>query len=457
MSDLEAGAVETAVALARAATPDVNAPGDYAPIDPPARVFLLHGINGWNTGDLGLLEVTVRRLRAELGPETVIEVEDSFLGTAPGHHEIAQRLAVATVAPMLPLRKTAGVSRLRWSAWLLASLGGAVVGRVGGRRAMSLMPGRIRPTLSAMASADVVISKPGGHIMATAGQRFPSPSHLAMVLAAKLLGRPVVVYAQTIGPFSSPLADWIARTVLGRTDLITARDPQTAAWLGKARPEGGRPRVELTADEAFLIEPADDGPAGAWSAERRPRLAVTAIAWRFPGSPDPAADRAAYEAALAGAARWFIDELGGEVRLVRWLAGDHREDDEAVLQRLTAAIVAVLGAGDLVVATRMHSAILAMAGGTPVVAIGYLPKTEAVMSLAGLAEHSIPIRDASAERLVGQINAKWQVRQDARADVETTVAQLRSRAQLNAALVRGLVVATRRAGRAVPSGHRATR
>lgn len=232
--------------------------------------------------------------------------------------------------------------------------------------------------------------------------------------------------------------------------------------------------MELTADEAFLIEPADDGPAGAWSAERRPRLAVTAIAWRFPGSPDPAADRAAYEAALAGAARWFIDELGGEVRLVRWLAGDHREDDEAVLQRLTAAIdrpgraatigpyhpgsaVAVLGAGDLVVATRMHSAILAMAGGTPVVAIGYLPKTEAVMSLAGLAEHSIPIRDASAERLVGQINAKWQVRQDARADVETTVAQLRSRAQLNAALVRGLVVATRRAGRAVPSGHRATR
>jgi colanic acid/amylovoran biosynthesis protein len=426
---------------------------------PPAHVVLLHGVNGWNTGDRGLLEVTVRRLREALGPDTRIDVEDSFLGAAPDHEAIATRLDLNVVPPLLPLRRIARASRGRWLGWFAAAVVGAIATRLAGRRAFRLLPRQVRPLLAAMAEADVVVSKPGGHLHATADHRLPSPAHFATILTARLLGRPVVIYGQTIGPFANPLAARLATAVLAGVTAITARDPETKEWLDRL-PRPLRGLVRLTADEAFLLEPRVDASSDPWSPDRRPRLAVTAINWRYPGEADPERARLDYESALAEACRWFVDVPGGEVRLLKWLSGGHREDDTAVLERLADAIgrpghvaivgpyaadvaAGVLGGADVVVATRLHSAIFAMAAGTPAIAIGYLPKTRAIMSMADAADRTIPITSLSGSVVRDRLAAVFRDREAHRQSVAASVRRLSDAARENAETVRDIVEAER--------------
>ena len=76
------------------------------------------------------------------------------------------------------------------------------------------------------------------------------------MLIGVLLGKPLVIYAQSPGPFTGRLASWVAGLALNRASLITVRDEISKGFLDKMAVT--RPPVYLTADPAFLLEPASD-------------------------------------------------------------------------------------------------------------------------------------------------------------------------------------------------------
>ena len=412
--------------------------------------LILHGVNVWNTGDRGLLETTVARLRDELGPDVELLTEDVFShqeGAVAAH---LQRLGLRSVPAMIPLREHRGWSRPRWLAHLALVAFAVVAVRLMGWRVVGLLPSLVAEPLRALRDADVVISKPGGHLYSTAGRRIGSPAYLTTIWAATALGRPTVIYAQSVGPFASRLADALARRALRGVALATAREPRSRSWLEGAIPDAAR--VHLTADEGFHLRPEAGREAGA------PVLGITAIAWRYPGHPDPRAAAERYEAALAEVARWYVDACGGRVSFVRWLTGGHREDDGEVIDRVMARIdrpglveaigpfgpleaAGRLGEMEMLIASRLHSAIFAMVAGTPALAIEYLPKTGEVMSMAVGDGWVVPIEAVDDHRLLAKAQALRLERGAVTETLSRTIPMLRTAAAANARLVRQLLEA----------------
>jgi polysaccharide pyruvyl transferase WcaK-like protein len=74
------------------------------------------------------------------------------------------------------------------------------------------------------------------------------------LLLGVLLGKPVVIYAQSVGPFKGRLASWIARFALNRVSLITVREKISKGFLDEMAVN--RPPIYVTADPAFLLESA---------------------------------------------------------------------------------------------------------------------------------------------------------------------------------------------------------
>lgn len=181
---------------------------------------------------------------------------------------------------------------------------------------------------------------------------------------------------------------------------LNVRDPVSLARLGKF----ARTHAQLSADAAFLLEPAPVGDAtSAWIDERRAagRLVVgfNLHPMLFARRDRTVMDRALVEVADAietATARYGADWL--------FIPHDYRGDgigDEAVLRELfglleangkatvryfegahsAAALKGLASALDAVVTARMHLAIAALGTGTPVACFGYQGK------FAGLLDH----------------------------------------------------------------------
>lgn len=410
--------------------------------------LILHGVNVWNTGDLGLLETTVARLREELGPDARLWSEEVFSHAASEVSGHLDRLGLTAVPALIPLRQHRGWSRPRWLAHVVLTAFAVLAVRLLGWGLLRLLPGTIARPMRALRDADVVISKPGGHLHSTAERRIGSATYLFTIWAATVLKRPTVIYAQSVGPFSSRLADAVARRALRGVALATAREPRSHAWLRAAVADPAR--LHLTADEGFHLRP------GGEPAERPPELGITAISWRYPGHPDPGAAAAAYEAALVDVARWYVDERGGRVAIVRWLTGGHREDDGEVIDRLVTRIERPgdveaigpfapldasrrLGQMEMLVASRLHSAIFAMVAGTPALAIEYLPKTGEIMAMAVGEGRVVPIERVGDGRLLAAARAMHRDLPAVRETLASTIPDLRARAAENARLVARLL------------------
>jgi polysaccharide pyruvyl transferase CsaB len=79
-------------------------------------------------------------------------------------------------------------------------------------------------------------------------------SHLLIILTARLFGKPVVAYAQGVGPLKSFWRRRLARIVYDRLDLITVRSQGSKDNLLKMGVE--RPPIVVTADPLFAVNPA---------------------------------------------------------------------------------------------------------------------------------------------------------------------------------------------------------
>lgn len=78
--------------------------------------------------------------------------------------------------------------------------------------------------------------------------------HSKDIMCALLLSKPVVIWAESIGPFRTRLTKPVARFVLNRVSLITVREEISKNYLEEIGIN--KSPVYLTADPAFLLKPA---------------------------------------------------------------------------------------------------------------------------------------------------------------------------------------------------------
>lgn len=343
----------------------------------PARVLAIGWFGEGNLGDEAMLEGLLRLLERAAGPvETTVATSDPA-GTAA-------RFGTRTMRRAAPAAS--------------------------GFRNGGLVKAALRADLVTLGGGDLIREQADGTV--------PALNWLSRLRVPLELRRRTALVGVSVGELATPTVVDEVRRYLRRITLLAARDSASRAALEEL---SGRP-VHLMGDLALE---ALDGPVGVGSAVASPvpriGVATREIIGRGPSVAEDASET--LRAQLAGALDRLVDETGARVDLVpfRTRPGKrHRDDDARAGEALAdlartgaswvrheapadaADFAAVAADLDLVLAVRLHGAILGAAAGRRVVGIAYDPKVSAFLGDLGLADHVLPL-DASSAEIAGAV------------------------------------------------------
>lgn len=375
-----------------------------------------------NTGDAAILRATVAILRKAFPDLEVVAYGEQTEIAAGLYPEMAFRRSLYGQLDEWSQgrhRKLAAVALLL-VAW--ASRFGL------GRRLLPLLPPQLRASLEEYRSADIVVSS-GGTYLVPHYRLMPKLFDFLVTLA---LGRPLVLFTQSLGPFGGVGRRWLLRLVLSRATLILVRDERSAGHLrGLGVPVD---RVRVCADAAFaLSRRAGDKPRQA-PASNGLRIAVSVRDWPHFTNVRSQQGMAQFADAMVALVQMLVEKFGADVTFLSTCQGipEYWTDDSrlarAIEERLTGAARSRVRVDDrfhtpealrdryagydVVIATRMHAAILALCAGTPVMPLAYEFKTAELFGRLGFAGMVPSIEGVDGATLCAafrQVLLRWQV------------------------------------------------
>jgi colanic acid/amylovoran biosynthesis protein len=251
-----------------------------------------------------------------------------------------------------------------------------------------------------LATSDLVLDR-GGPFFA-ADNRFLNLSLYAFaypLLVARKFGVPIGFAPGSFGPFASNWAKRFIRDLCEDASVIMVRDPISKTELGNCNIHSSR--IVSTLDSAFWVTPRLSDRLkqimDLHGLEHGQFLAVTTRKWH----PDL---QTKYHRELAATIDSLVPHYFRKAVLVANMvdSGGHAGGDTQATRELHELIekkqhvsvldedfapdelVGIYGQARLVLGTRLHSVIMALAGGTPAVAVSYTGhKTQGVMQAVG--------------------------------------------------------------------------
>lgn len=284
-----------------------------------------------------------------------------------GEHNLGDDALLASLLGQMPSALTPLVT---------AYDGAAVASRHGVSTVQRRSPKQV---LAALSRSDALVFG-GGSLLQDSTSFQSLLYYAALIAAARLQGKPVLLWAQGLGPLRRRRSRALVRALLPLITAITWRDPESAALaerLGRADHYG--------ADAVWAL------PREQWLGRGGPIV----ICWR-PTDLLQGQGWSPYLQALA-------DLADAESREVLWVPF-HRDQDQHLLadlidqglipsalaqrsRQVTPATpqeaMAVFRSAGLVIAMRLHALILAALSGAPVAALSYDPKVRACADQLG--------------------------------------------------------------------------
>ena len=243
---------------------------------------------------------------------------------------------------------------------------------------------RIPSVLKTLHKCDALLSG-GGSLLQDRTSTRSLLYYLSIMRIAKLMGKPVMLYANGIGPVDKPSNRRRVKRAVDRADLITLRDHGSAQELREMGVKN--PNLHVTADPVFTLEPAAREESlrllqGAGLKDGMDIVAVSVRDW-------PDTERFAVEAAA------LCDHLrrtyGMEVLFLLMQPHKDRTATEKVRQAMQEPsyvldtpcspreLMGVLGEAKLCLAMRLHTLIFAARMAVPVLGLVYDPKVESYL------------------------------------------------------------------------------
>ena len=263
--------------------------------------------------------------------------------------------------------------------------------RHGLRSVYRMSPSVVR---QAIRESDLLLSGGGSLLQDTTSVR-SLLYYLWVARVAFSLGKPVMFYAQGIGPLRRTFSRTLVRMVANRAAAITVRDEPSARLLASLGVH--RPPITVTADPAFALDPAPCAAVEAlFAAERipmdEPMIGVALRPWGG-GGKSPVEAYAGLLVALAKHSGLRVAllpmQVPGDVTFAEEVAERTGCADAFPVVRHAYPPDALLGAVarlQAVVAMRLHALIFAARAGVPPFALSYDPKVEYLMRGLGLSD-----------------------------------------------------------------------
>ncbi|HEX6288574.1 MAG TPA: polysaccharide pyruvyl transferase family protein [Herpetosiphonaceae bacterium] len=398
------------------------------------KIIVLNAHSPKNAGDLAILEQTMAVLRRAFPAAALtITVNDELSDLLPAGASYVGSLMRWVLRvdaqgewhwrkPLVPF----------YALWLVHA---ALMYRVAGLRPLPRLPDR-RGLMRAYYDADLVVVIGGGHLYARHAANIAFAWLWLGIALAVLMGKPLLLLPQSFGPLPGTIQRAMLRWLLSHSALTAAREYRSLQLLAEI---GLRRRVLLLPDLAFAADATPlnrmdtDMPELIRSSEGKPLVGLTLMDWQRQNPQF--GNQHGYEQAILALMRHLRQHYDARVVLFAQCTGPNAaHDDRLIARRLVAAaqaqgidgvalIDAVLSPEqlkaayarlDLLVATRMHSAIFALSGYVPALAIGYLYKSVGIMELLGLERYALDIDTLTAERLCAAFDALWAERERVR-------------------------------------------
>jgi colanic acid/amylovoran biosynthesis protein len=390
----------------------------------PHRIVVLDLVAETNAGDRalhrGLLEL-VRERWPNASVDVVVMLGPNQMGRVGS--DFPSLVGQAGVTPRPVLRPTffndrRGIRRVLAEGGnlvgLLVGMAWRLVARGSPSIARGLLPRSARATFDSIRAADIVLWK--GKNFRRRDNRFLEwyriASRLHTARVAQTLGADVVLVGASVWDLRSRPARRAMRNALSQCSAITVRETESLArvreLVGPKMPLALAPDLALV----WLRQHAEAPPAPPVATVRS--VAVTLVDWSEFGS----AARDRYVQALAGYLDWLGNRGELQVTIVPQVtkpwesAGDITDqllsrtrvgDSITVLpppDRLE-DILDVYREADLLVGTRMHSTVFALAVGTPVIAIPYdVGAKWQILRDLGVGELMVDYDEVSTELLI---------------------------------------------------------
>ncbi|MEN6348169.1 MAG: polysaccharide pyruvyl transferase CsaB [Syntrophomonas sp.] len=279
----------------------------------------------------------------------------------------------------------------------------------------------------------------GGSIFQDVTSGRSLPYYIGVVALAKLIGKPVMFYAQGIGPINRKISKFLMRLVANRVDLISLRDQESARLLHDIGVD--RPPVMITADPVLALQPgiSDQESMAAccsgWGIGDKPLICVSVRHW-------PALDGYQQHLALVldglvrrGYTILFVPmhwpEDVSESRLIMSLM----EENSSIVDRKlnSKELLALIARSELLLGMRLHALIFAASQGVLFAGISYDPKVDAFLKSYGL--EPLPLdSELMQERLLQLVHSG-----DIKADLSRRSLDLRDKSKENAVLALSLI------------------
>jgi colanic acid/amylovoran biosynthesis protein len=370
-----------------------------------------------NGGDAAILIAVVEQLRAVLGPATRVTVLDLF-GT--GARAYYPDLDIEEATFSIPGRRAGSLARRASGLFRLVPALAAATAFAAGvhhEKILRACPSFIRRRLELFLKADVIISTGGTYLV----EHYRLLPKVFDLFLANALKRPLILFTQSLGPFSTRQNRALIRAALEPARLILLRDERSLEHLREAGIDTARCAVR--ADSVFGLGHRERVAA---SAEirlpaRGLKVAISVRDWSKFRSETAEAGMRRYTAAVAALCRELIDRDAANVTFVSTCQGipEYEQHDDRVASSIVEilparyhehlrvdsafheprALLELLGEFDLVVSTRMHVAILALIAGRPVLPIAYEFKTRELFQRLGFPGWVADIDTLDAESL----------------------------------------------------------
>ncbi|MDR7073184.1 polysaccharide pyruvyl transferase family protein [Fictibacillus barbaricus] len=287
------------------------------------------------------------------------------------------------------------------------------------------------PVIKDYLESDVIVCSGGGFL----NDNY-HPAILARLIAlyaAKKLGKRVIIYSASVGPFNRKFYRVLARYVFNKLDLLTIRDIPSQEVLKNINVSSP---IKLVADSAFSLWEKDD--AGKTSEKNisklisnnnKKKITISVRNWTHfeNGSQEN------YENAISG----LVNKLNTleeeyEVYFVSSCTGTdgYKQDDRKTAKKIYEKIenkknvylinedlkafelMQLYKKVDLNIGTRMHTNIFSIISETPIIAIRYEDKTIGLMQQFNLTKYLVDIEDVDSEKLFNLVQSAMENNQE---------------------------------------------
>lgn len=298
--------------------------------------------------------------------------------------------------------------------------------------------------IAALRQADLLISG-GGSLLQDVTSDRSFYYYLSLVMLAKKLGIPVMLYAQGIGPVQGNLARSAMRVIGNMVDLITVRDEGSREELLDLKII--KPPVHVTADPVLALNPMDVSFGRVLLAQAgikrgsRPCIGISVREWQnwvhykkvFAETADIIAGK--WKAQIIYIPMQWPEDIGAAKEIIR------RSEHKAFLLNepyTTNELLAMIGQMDLLIGIRLHALIFAAVMNVPLVGVSYDPKIERFLRSLGHTAAGT-LKNITVDRLLCQVEHGMTHREHIKKSLTQCMQILRNDAFRNAELAIGLI------------------